>query len=218
HDRLRLWDLTEPQVAAIISANSALRYVPIQSPAEGYVVEKNVVAGASVEPGARLFRIADTSHVWIEADVYERDFSAIRTGDTANVSIPHLDGRTIGARVDFVYPWLDDATRTGRVRLLVENPDADLKPDMYVDVTFSLDQGSGLAIPETAVLYAGDARYVFVETGEGRFRPQAVQIGTPSGGIVPVREGLMEGDRIVVSGTFLIAAESRLKVALEDWK
>lgn len=216
--RLRLWDLTDNQIEAIARGGKPLRDVPILSPVAGHVVEKDVVAGASVEPGQRLLRIADLSTVWIEADVYESDVGLIHVGDPARVVLPHLQDREIDATVSFVYPWLESATRTARVRTRVDNESLALKPDMYADVVFTADLGEQLAIPEKAVLYAGDKRYVFVEIGPGRFEPRSVKLGRRSGDRVAVVEGLKVGEQIVVSGNFLVAAESRLKVALEDWK
>jgi len=216
--RLRLWDLKDDQIEAIARGGKPLRDVPILSPVSGHVVEKDVVAGASVEPGQRLLRIADLSTVWIEADVYESDVGLIHVGDRARVVLPHLQDREIDAIVSFVYPWLESATRTARVRTRVDNESLALKPDMYADVIFTADLGKQLAIAEKAVLYAGDKRYVFVELGAGRFEPRSVKLGRRSGDRVAVVDGLAEGERIVVSGNFLVAAESRLKVALEDWK
>jgi len=134
------------------------------------------------------------------------------------VVLPHLQDREIDATVSFVYPWLESATRTARVRTRVDNESLALKPDMYADVIFTADLGKQLAIPEKSVLYAGDKRYVFVEIGAGRFEPRSVKLGRRAGERVAVVEGLKEGERIVVSGNFLVAAESRLKVALEEWK
>lgn len=216
--RLRLWDLTDDQITAIARSGKPLREVPILSPVTGHVVEKDVVAGASVEAGQRLLRIADLSTVWIEADVYESDVGLIHVGDHARVVLPHLQDREIDAVVSFVYPWLESATRTARVRLRVDNESFALKPDMYADVIFATDLGEQLAVPENAVLYAGDKRYVFVELGAGRFEPRAVKLGRRSGDQVAILDGLMAGESIVTSGNFLVAAESRLKVALEDWK
>lgn len=216
--RLRLWDLSDAQISEIVARGAPLRDMPILAKTEGTIVEKNVVAGSAVEAGAQLFRIADLSRVWIEADVYESDWGLIGVGDPARIVLPHLGNREIHAEVTFVYPWLDAATRTGRVRLETENPGTELRPDMYVDAFFSVDHGEALTVPEKAVLYAGDARYVFVEVGDGRFRPRAVALGARGGARIEVREGLMPGERIVTSGNFLIAAESRLKVAIEDWR
>lgn len=216
--RLKLWDLTDGQIEGIAAAGVPLREVPILSGVEGYVIEKNVVAGASVEAGARLFRVADLSTVWVEADVFEGDVASIRVGDPARIIVPYLGGRSIDGTVDFVYPWLEGSTRTARARIRVENRDLALKPDMFADVVFRVELGVQTLVPDTAVLYAGDKRYVFVEVSPGHFRPRAVTLGQRVGERIVVTDGLTAGEHVVTSGNFLVAAESRLKVALEDWQ
>ena len=177
-----------------------------------------VVEGATVEPGARLYRIAGLDQVWVEAEVYESDLGLIVRGDTARVTLPYSPGRELQGEVSFVYPYLNDATRTGRVRIELANTDLALKPDMYANVELQKPLGELLAVPEDAVLYAGLRNFVFVDLGEGRLRPKAVVLGRKGGDYVEVREGLAEGDRVVTSGTFLVAAESRLKRDMEHWQ
>lgn len=216
--RLRLWDIDTTQINRILRNRKAIQYVPIASPVSGYVIEKNVVEGATVEPGARLYRIAGLDEIWIEAEVYESDLGLVEKGDTARVTLPYSPGHELRGQVAFVYPYLDDATRTGRVRIVLSNPDLRLKPDMYADVELEKPLGERLAIPEDAVLYAGRRTFVFVDLGEGRLRPKAVELGRKAGDFLEVREGLAEGDRIVTSGNFLVAAESRLKRDMEHWQ
>lgn len=216
--RLELWDLGPAQIDQIARGSKPLEYVPILSPASGYVIEKNVVAGATVEPGARLYRIADLQEVWIEARIYESDLPLVEVGDTARLSLPYRPEWRSEARVAFVYPYLDDSTRTGRVRLELANPDIELKPDMYADVELEKHLGERIAIPQNAILYAGKRSFVFVDLGEGRLRPKAVIVGRTAGDLVEISSGLEEGDVIVTSGTFLVAAESRLKVDMERWQ
>jgi Cu(I)/Ag(I) efflux system membrane fusion protein len=134
------------------------------------------------------------------------------------VTLPSLPGEALRGTVAFVYPWLDGAARTGKVRVELPNPGGKLKPDMFADVALSRDLGERLAVPEGAVLYAGPKSYVFLDLGEGRLRPQRVETGREVDGWVEVLSGLAEGDVIVTSGNFLIAAESRLKVALDQWQ
>ena len=216
-ERLRLWDLTESQIVQIGERDAPLKYFPFLSPTDGHVVEKNVVEGASVEPGAKLYRIANLDRVWIEAEIYESDLSHISEGQLADVELPYLPDRRFSGKVTFVYPYLDQTSRTGRVRVELDNPNMELKPDMYANVDFELELGSRLVIPESAVVYAGTREFVFVDLGEGRLRPQQVETGVRTEDYVEITKGLHEGDQIVTSGNFLIAAESRLKTALEQW-
>ena len=155
--RLHLWDLHEAQIDQIARSGKPLEYVPILSPVSGAVVEKNVVEGAAVEPGMKLFRIAGLDRVWVEAEVYESELPLVHVGDAAAVSLPYLPGETLRGRVAFVYPYLDDTTRTGRVRIELDNPEQRLKPDMYANVELQRDLGERLVVPEEAILYAGAA-------------------------------------------------------------
>jgi Cu(I)/Ag(I) efflux system membrane fusion protein len=138
-------------------------------------------------------------------------------GQRATVTLPYLPERRFEAEIDYVYPTLDPMTRTARLRLALENPDLALRPDMYANVRIHLERGERLLVPQSAVLHAGERSFVFRALGGGRFRPQPVEVGLRSGEQVEILEGLAPGDPIVVSGTFLIASESRLRAALEQW-
>jgi Cu(I)/Ag(I) efflux system membrane fusion protein len=215
--RLRLWDLSEAEIDRVAASGEALQYIPIASPVSGHVVEKLVVEGASVEPGMTLFRLAGLDQVWVEAEVYEAELTRVEVGQPATVTLPYVPGRTYSGRVAFISPYLDDATRTGRVRVELANPNLELKPDMYANVLLERTAGEALVVPEDAVLYAGPREFVFLDLGEGRLRPQPVETGRRVGDFVEILSGLAEGDPIVSSGNFLIAAESRLKLAMEHW-
>ena len=216
-ERLRLWDLTEEQIDAIERAASPLRYVPILSPVSGYVIEKNVVAGSAIAPGQRLYRIAALDRVWVEAEVYESDLPLLREGQRATVELPYLPGERFEAQVGYVYPFLEGSTRTGRVRLELANPALQLRPHMFADVSLSIDLGQRLQVPASAVIYAGPRRLVFVDLGEGRLLPKEVEVGRSNGSFYEVLSGLEEGEVVVTSGNFLIAAESRLRSAATYW-
>jgi Cu(I)/Ag(I) efflux system membrane fusion protein len=131
--------------------------------------------------------------------------------------LPHLQAEAFHGSVSFIYPYLEPSTRTARVRIELNNKDQKLKADMYADVEFVIDRGERLVVPVEAVLYAGPRRLVFVDLGEGRLRPQEIELGAKSGDFYEVRSGLNEGETVVTSGNFLIAAESRLKSAGKQW-
>ncbi|HEX2096150.1 MAG TPA: efflux RND transporter periplasmic adaptor subunit, partial [Solirubrobacterales bacterium] len=215
--RLGLADLRPDQLEDLEKRRLPVELVPIMAPASGHVIEKNVVAGAAVEPGMTLLRIAGLDRVWVEAEVYESELPSLAVGDRATVTLRYLPGRELHGRITFVYPWLDSATRTGRVRVELANPDLALKPGMYAQVVFERDLGERLAVPQSAVLYAGDRDFVFLDLGEGRLRPQAVTVGGQAGEWVEILDGVGEGDLVVTSGNFLVAAEARLGLALEHW-
>src|SRR5690606_20981438 len=135
----------------------------------------------------------------------------------AEISLPYIPERTFSGKVSFVYPYLSPASRTGKVRIELGNRDVELKPDMYANVTLRLKRGERLVIPVSAVIYAGPRRVVFVDLGGGRLRPQEVTLGPKLGESYEVLSGLKAGQRVVSSGNFLIAAESRLKSAEGQW-
>ena len=216
--RLRLWALSPDQIDQVAATGQPIEYLPIQSPASGYVVEKNVVRGAAVRPGERLFRIAGIDRVWVEADVYESDLPVIAVGQRATVTLPYAPGRTFAGEISFIYPYLEGTTRTARVRVALPNRDMALKPDMYAEVTIQRDLGERLTVPEQAVLYAGERSFVFLDLGEGRLRPNEVATGLVTGDRIEILSGLEPGDLIVTSGNFLVAAEARLKLAMEQWR
>ena len=216
-NRLRLWDISDADIERVAREGAPIEYLPVRSPASGYVIEKNVVEGSAVLPGERLFRIAPLDRVWLEAEIYESDLSLIETGQKALVTLPYLPGKSYEGRVTYVYPYLADATRTGRVRIELPNPELDLRPDMYANVELLAPRGTRLVVPVSAVLFAGERRFVFRDLGEGHFQPQPVRLGVRSGEEIEVLSGLSPGDRIVTSGTFLIASESRLQTAIEGW-
>jgi membrane fusion protein, copper/silver efflux system len=216
--KLRLWGIGNDQLAALVKRGEPIERVPFPSPASGVVVEKNVVDGAAVTMGQRLFRIADLGDVWVEADVYESDLPRITKNMPASITLDYLPGKTFDGKVAFVYPYLDPASRTGRVRIALPNKGLELKPDMYATVTFKLPLGPRLVVPISSVVYTGPRRLVFVDLGNGALRPQEVTIGARSGDVVEITSGLKEGDAVVSSGNFLVAAESRVRSASSFWE
>ncbi len=216
-NRLRLWDIAGRDLERLARADEPKEHLPIRAPVSGYVVEKNLVAGSAFEPGQRLYRIAPLSRVWIEAEVYEYELPLVHEGQTATVTLPYMPERSFEASVAYVHPTLDPKTRTARIRLELPNPDLALRPDMYANVRIRAERGERLLVPQSAVLYAGRRNFVFRALGDGRFRPQPVKVGLRSGEEVEILTGLEPGDAIVTSATFLIASESRLRAAMEQW-
>jgi Cu(I)/Ag(I) efflux system membrane fusion protein len=135
----------------------------------------------------------------------------------ATVVLPEMPGHTFAARVSYVYPYLERATRTARVRVELPNPDGLLRPDMYANLYLKVDLGERLVVPEAAVLYAGESRVVFLDLGDGHLQPRKIRTGLRNGDDIEVLEGVAAGDRVVTSGNFLIAAESKLKAGIEQW-
>ncbi|MGE0872854.1 MAG: efflux RND transporter periplasmic adaptor subunit [Kofleriaceae bacterium] len=209
--KLRLLGLSKGQLDEIRRRGTPMEEVPIVSPASGYVIAKDIVEGAAVEPGQRLYRIAALDKIWVEAAIYESDLAHVKKGQAARVVLPYAHDQEIVGEVAVVYPYLDAASRTGKVRIELPNKDLALKPDMYADVVIDLDLGPRLSVPVSAVIYTGTRRIVFLDIGEGKFRPQEVTLGARAGDRVEVTEGLKEGQAIVTEGNFLVAAESRIR-------
>lgn len=213
--RLRLMGMTEAQVAQVLERGTAEQVVPILSPVTGYVVEKDLVQGAAFQAGQRLYRVAALSDVWVEAEVYSEDIPYVREGAVAEVTLPNLPGVRFHSEVRLLQPSVGVAEHTRLVRLSVDNPDERLLPGMYADVRFEVPLPDRLLVPASAVLYTGPRRVVFVDQGGGRLAPREIRVGARSEGRYEVVSGLSEGEQVVVSGTFLVAAESRLRTPTE---
>jgi Cu(I)/Ag(I) efflux system membrane fusion protein len=191
------------------------RTIAIPSPVTGTVIEKMVVEGARFRAGETLFRIVDTSNMWVMAEVYEQDLAFVKVGDTAKVTVNAWPGQPFDGKITFIYPSVGKESRTARLRIEVANPDGRLRADMAAtaEIMSPLD-GSRLAVPDSAVIDSGQRQVVLVERGEGRYEPRPVKLGAHVPGWVQVLEGLKPGERVVTRATFLIDAESNIRAAL----
>ncbi len=217
-ERLHLWDISDTQIRQIEERGQPLERMPILSPVSGYVIEKDVVEGMSLEAGQRLYRVAGLDAIWVEADVYEQDLPHVKVGQRATITLPYVeDASVIAGKISYVYPYLDPKTRTGKIRIQVPNADLALRPEMYANVEIRVDRGIRLIVPESAVIRTGPRSLVFLDLDEGRLKPQEVQLGARSENGYEVVSGLSAGDRVVTSANFLISSESRLRSAEEIW-
>ena len=218
--RQRLMNLDVPD--ATIVAMEKSRTVPItvdwSAPRDGIVLERNAIEGMRAQPGDILFRVADTSVVWAMVDVAERDLGAISIGQSVTVKARSFPGRAFAGKISVVYPQVNRETRTARVRIELGNVDLALLPDMYVDAGINTGNPEPvLVVPASAVLDTGGRQAVLVDKGQGRFEPRDVKLGHRGDGYVEVRDGVAEGEPVVVSANFLIDAESNLKAALKGF-
>jgi RND family efflux transporter MFP subunit len=213
-ERLLSFDVPAKLLDRLDAGAEAQRTVTLDAPASGFVTTKDVFAGSRVDPGMTLFTISDLSRIWVEAEAYEQEAPLIRLGQAAEITLPYDPAFKSTGRVSYVYPTLDVATRTIRVRVELANPDFTLKPGMYANVELSLESADGVLIPEDAVLDSGLRQVVFVETGERVFEPREVDLGVRSDGQVLVLAGVSEGERVVVGANFLLDSESRLRSAI----
>ncbi|MEO5719710.1 MAG: efflux RND transporter periplasmic adaptor subunit, partial [Chthoniobacterales bacterium] len=211
--RLELFGIGGDQIEALQSSKAAKPTMEIVAPLAGTVVQKNVVAGQMIQPTALLYRIADLSRVWVEAEIYEYELPLVKVGQAAQVTLTAYPDRTFKGKIDFIYPYLQGQTRTAKIRVALDNPDGVLKPEMYANVELKSDLGQELVIPASAVFDTGKRQYVFVQQEEGLFVPKEIQLGPKTGDDFVIRKGLQDGEKVVVNGTFLIDSESQLKAA-----
>jgi RND family efflux transporter MFP subunit len=209
--RLELWDLSAAQIDEIKNTGKPTRAITVYAPAGGFVTARNAFPNLKVAPETELYTLADLSRVWIMADLFETDATKVRVGTTALVRVPSANNAAFSARVTYVQPQVDPATRTVKVRMEADNPTMRLKPDMFVDVEMRMGYGARVTIPAEAVLDAGLRKTVFVDRGNGYLEPRAVETGDHVGDRVVVLSGLKPGERIVTSGTFLVDSESQLR-------
>jgi multidrug efflux pump subunit AcrA (membrane-fusion protein) len=212
--RLELFDVPESFLRELEGSSRPKRTVELTAPASGYVVAKEVVAGKRVEPGMELYTIADLAHVWVEADVYESEARAVAVGREATLRLPHDPSFALDAEIAYVFPQIEVATRTLRVRFDVANPGLVLKPGMFVDVELRVAEGEGVVIDDSAILDTGTRRIVFVETGPGQFAPREVVVALRADGRALVEHGLDAGEEVAVKANFLLDSESRLRAAV----
>ncbi len=215
--RLSYWDLSKNQIAALEKTGSVEKTLPIFSPANGVVIKKDAVDGHYAKAGMHLYEIADLSTVWVDVEVFEYELPYIRQGMVAEMELSYLPGKRFTGKVLFIYPFLSRETRTARLRLIFDNTDGQLKPDMYANILLKSEiDPNALVIPQEAVIDSGVRKIVFLSRGEGKFEPREIEIGAEGGNnTYQVLDGLDEGDTIVTSAQFMFDSESRLREAIQ---
>ncbi len=212
-ERLRLWDISEEQIKEIEERGTPTKNLTLYAPYDGFVLARNAYPKQRVTPETELYSIADLSTVWVLADVYEFEAPQIRLGQTAAMTLAYYPGRSFKGKVTYIYPQLDNTTRTLKVRVEFANPDFALKPDMYANVELKIDYGKQIIVPQEAVLDSGSEQLVFIAHDGGYFEPRKVQLGAKLDNKIVVLAGLKAGERVVTSANFLIDSESKLKSA-----
>ena len=209
--RLMLFGVKESQIAELEKAGRPNIRLPIYTPLSGIVIEKMVQQGQYVNTGEALFNIADLSSVWVEVEVYENEFPNIHIGQQVEIRSQSFPGKPFTGRIAFIYPFLDPKTRTVKARVEMPNPGMKLKPDMFVSAIIKVPLGSSIVIPVTAVIDTGKRKVVWVETAQGMFEPRDVQVGQQSDDKIQILSGIRSGEKVAVSGGYLIDSESQLK-------
>ena len=209
--RLLLLGLSAERVGRLETASQVVSEVTVTSPAEGLVITRSVNPGQVINAGQELFVVTDLSTVWVIGDLYEPDFSRVRVGVPATITLASMPGRTLRGRVAYIDPRVDAATRTAKVRVEVPNRGGDLRLGMFVTMTFATDMSERTTVvPRAAVQTIGDRSVVYIpaEGEEGKFIERSVKLGQPAGEFVRVLDGLKPGDKVVTDGSFLLRAEA----------
>jgi len=211
--RLQLWDLTDDQIDEVARTGKAVTNITIYSPASGYVTARNAFPKQRITPDTELYTITDLSRVWIMADVFEAEASLVRPNQSVSITSSYGPSSILRGRVDYIQPQVDPTTRTLKIRINAENPHMTLRPDMFVEVNFSIALPQHITVPADAVLDSGLKKTVFVDRGNGYLEPREVEIGEHLGDRIEILRGLKPDERIVISGTFLVDSESQMKSA-----
>jgi RND family efflux transporter MFP subunit len=213
-ERLKQWGVPEKEIARLETTGQVQQELEVDSPISGYITERNALPSVAVQPDMRLYTIADLSTVWVQAQAFQGDLGRVKIGAPASLTLDTFPGRNFSGRVDFIYPQIDADTRTAKVRVVFPNPEMQLKPGMFVNVTLKVPMGEQLVIPATGVLQSGTREIAFVNRSDGYIEPREVQLGVRVGDDFVVMKGLKAGERIVTSANFLIDSESQLQAAL----
>ena len=213
--RLEFFDITDEQIRALQEAGRPRKTLAIHSPYAGVVVDKHAREGMKVDPGMRVFRIADLSNLWVMVTLYEYQLPYVSEGQKAVMTLPYLPGQRFEGEVVYIYPTVDPETREVQVRLEFDNPSGLLKPGMFATVTLhSTLAAERTLVPREAVIDTGRRQVAFVWKGRGRFEPRDVILGVEAeDGMVEVQEGLQPGEQVVTSGQFLLDSEANIREA-----
>lgn len=217
-ERLKLWDISDEQIRKLDATGEVTKTLTFYSPISGFVMDRKAYPETAVTPEMDLYLISDLSTIWVNADVYEYEVPFVKVGQTAEMQLSYYAGRTYRGKITYINPTVDPVARTVKVRIEFPNSNFDLKPQMFADVHLNVDYGQQVVIPQEAVMDSGEKQYVFVVHDGGIFEPRTVQIGPKFEDKVGIVSGLASGERVVVSGNFLVDSESRLKSAMGGMK
>lgn len=215
-EKLRNLGMSETDIRSVESSGRALREVTLRSPIAGTVLQVSIARGSSFRSGQILYVISDLTETYFVARVFQQDLPLIKPGQAALVTLSGV-GETFRGQVDLVYPTVAEGAGTANVRIRMAAKSSAFQPGLYASVTFPVSFGAALVVPKEAVMYAGKNRYVFVDRGEGRLEPREVRVGQSGAEMAEVRAGLAAGERVVVSGNFLLSSEALLRSALPKW-
>lgn len=218
--RLELWEINDKEIQELYETREVKQSLTIYSPSSGFISKKVVFEGLTVTPNMDLYQITDLSRVWVIAEVFEPDLPHIKVGQHAKITFPYETTNPINGTITYIYPDLDIANRTGKIRIEVSNYDLRLKPNMYVDAIIKKPLGNQLIVPQSSVVDTGERKIVFTKTEDNYFKPVNVELGAEvnleDGNYQVIKSGLEEGEEVVTDGTFLLDSESNLQSALKQ--
>jgi RND family efflux transporter MFP subunit len=216
-NKLKFYDISDEQIAELDRTGEPRKTLQVFAPQDGFVVEKMALQGQMVDAGMKLYRLADLGLVWAQAQIYEQDLPYLKLGQEAIVTLSYLPDREFRGRLTYIYPNVDEKTRTARVRMEFHNPGYFLKPGMFATVQISAElEPSALLVPDMAILRSGEKNTVFVAKDGGTFEARTIRIGSQGeDDNYQVLAGLEEGERIVTSGQFMLDSESQLREAIQ---
>jgi multidrug efflux pump subunit AcrA (membrane-fusion protein) len=215
--RLKYWDIPDSQIAHLEETGEVKKTLTLVSPVNGIVTKRLVTQGMFVKAGMPALEVADLSTIWVDADIYQYELPWIKVGQMVTMTLDYLPGETFQGRIDYIYPYMKETTRTARVRLRFTNPNYRLKPDMFAQVKIeSPVTHNAVVVPADAVLDTGLKQHVFIALGQGRFEPREVKLGVlGNDGLREVLSGLKGGEEVVTSAQFMLDSESRFREAVQ---
>ena len=215
-ERLKLWDITDAQVAELERSGEPRKTLTVYSPFAGVVLERNAFAGQYITPEISTFKVADLSTIWAVGQIFEYEVPVVKIGQAATIEFPYGQSRrVVTGRITYIYPDINPETRRARVRIEFRNPGLEFKPETYVTVVIQTPPHHELALPKEAVIDTGDKQYAILAHPNGYFEPREIKTGAPSDEFYPLVSGLQKGDRVVTSAQFLIDSETNLKAAMQ---
>jgi len=209
-DRLRNLGMSDVQIKQMADSRQLPEFIDVVAPADGFILSRNITPGQHFEHNMEFYRIADLGRVWVVAEVYEQEAPYLRPGGMAQITLKG-EARHLSARISDSLPQSEAGGGTVKLRLEVDNPTFNLRPEMLVDVELPVHLPPAVTVPLDALVDSGARSRVYVERGEGIFEPREVETGWRSADRVEILHGVQPGERVVVEATFLVDSESRLK-------
>jgi RND family efflux transporter MFP subunit len=216
-ERLKLWDIPDSEIAHLEQTGEVRKTITLVSPVTGIVTKRMVTQGMYLKAGMPALEVASLSPIWVDADIYQYELPWIKVGQPVTMTLSYLPGETFPGRIDYIYPYLNEATRTAKVRLRFPNPGLRLKPEMFAQVKIeSPVTHNAVVVPSNAILNTGLKQHVFIALGQGRFVPQEVKVGVlGNDGMLEILSGLKGGEEVVTSAQFMLDSESRFREAVQ---